>query len=294
MKDSFIDESLREHFADLLFKVKIRHQEHAYIGVLFEHKSDVDHWTAFQVLRYMMRVWDYQLHQFKQLYPILPIVVYHGVERWTVTTHFQDLFNLPDVLRPYVPTYQYWLSDLSTYNTTELQGQAELQAALLILKYVFTPELRSWLPKVFALWEAMQGQFHALGYLEAVIRYIIAVSNTVNAEEVRLALEATVTEGGALMNTIAQEWLLQGERRGEKRGLQQGVRQGLQQGVRQDLLIGMRLTLKLKFGLDNATQLMTEISQIEDTALLQRVYDGIESADTPEELRCLYHELPSE
>ncbi len=137
----------------------------------------------------------------------------------------------------------------------------------------------------------MHEQPTALNYLEAILRYVIAASETLSAAEVRQALEQNVPEGGALMNTIAQELLLQGERRGMEQGLQQGLEQGLQQGEargeRRGLLSGIQVALKLKFGAPGVA-LMPEIAHIEDVALLQVVQDSIELVQTLEELRRLY------
>ncbi|MFM7583438.1 MAG: hypothetical protein ACKO9F_12080 [Caldilinea sp.] len=54
-----------------------------------------------------------------------------------------------------------------------------------------------------------------------------------------------------------------------------------------DLLAGIRLGLKLKFGLAGAA-LMPEVAQIEDVALLQTIGDAIELAATPDEVRQVY------
>ncbi len=286
-----MDETLHEHFTDLLYEVALREHGAMFIGVLFEHKSYLDKLTALQVLRYMVRVWDYGLRQQAQLLPILPIVIYHGPETWTVTTHFQGLFELPAALRPYMPEYQYWLCDLSAYSDAEVKGSVTLQVGWLLMKHIFTPALRERLPEVLALWYTIHEQPHAMGYLEAMLRYVMAAGETVSAAEVRQALAQTAPEGGALMNTIAQELLSQGEHR----GLQQGLRQGLQQGevrgerrgLRQGLLSGIRVALKLKFGLEGVA-LIPEIAQIEDVTLLQVIQDGIELVSTLPELRGLY------
>lgn len=284
LKDVFVDDALREHFADLLYEVGVQGRGNIYVSILFEHKSYADSLTALQVLRYMVQVWDYSLRQRGRLWPILPVVVYHGATRWTVAAGFQALFDeIPVALCPYVPEYQYLLRDLSEYSDAELKGSAELGVGLLLLKHIFQPDLRARLPEVLALWYTMHEQEHALGYLEAILRYVTAAGEGISVADVQLALAQVAPEGGALMGTIAQEWVLQGE----QQGLQQGLQQGKQQGLRQGLLSGIRLALKLKFGVEGVA-LMPEIYQIEDVALLQVVQDGLELVDTLAALRRLY------
>ena len=286
VKDSFVDESLQEQFSDLLYEVGLRDSGSAYVCVLFEHKSYVDPLVALQVLRYMVRVWDYGLRQRARLWPVIPVVVYHGAARWSVATNFQALFDLPAALRPYVPEYHYCLSDLSAYSDEEIKRTAELGIGLLILKHIFLPDLRARLPEVVALWYTTHHQGHALGYLEAIIRYVTAVAEGISVEDVQEAIARAMPEGGVLMGTIAQEWMA----RGEQRGLQQGLQQGEQRGLQQGLLSGIRVALKLKYG-PAGSVLLPEIYQIKDVALLQAVQDWIEVANTPEELRRLYQPL---
>ena len=152
VKDSFVDESLQEHFSDLLYEVGLRDSGSAYVCVLFEHKSYVDPLVALQVLRYMVRVWDYSLRQRARLWPIIPVVVYHGAEHWSVAPDFQALFDLPAALKPYVPDFQYALYDLSAYSDAEIARTAVLGVGLLVLKHIYRPDLRARLPEVVALW----------------------------------------------------------------------------------------------------------------------------------------------
>jgi predicted transposase/invertase (TIGR01784 family) len=111
VKDSFIDETLQEHFSDLVYEVALRNYGSALICVLFEHKSYVDSMTALQVLRYMVHGWEYSLRQRGRLLPVIPVVVYHGAAPWTVATNFQALFELPAAVGAYVPEFEYLLAD---------------------------------------------------------------------------------------------------------------------------------------------------------------------------------------
>jgi hypothetical protein len=107
VKDSFIDETLQAHFSDLVYEVALRHADSALVCVLFEHKSYVDSMTPLQVLRYMVHGWEYSVRQRNRLWPVIPVVVYHGAAPWIVATNFQGLFELPEALSVYVPEFHY-------------------------------------------------------------------------------------------------------------------------------------------------------------------------------------------
>ena len=48
-KDSYIDKEMFEHFSDILYSVKLSGKQ-AFIYLLFEHKSTIDHWTGLAAL----------------------------------------------------------------------------------------------------------------------------------------------------------------------------------------------------------------------------------------------------
>jgi predicted transposase YdaD len=67
-KDSFIDKELSEYFADLLYRVNFKNKSNSlgYIYMLLEHKSYQDSFTDFQLLKYMVQIWDNLLKQKKK------------------------------------------------------------------------------------------------------------------------------------------------------------------------------------------------------------------------------------
>ena len=89
---SFVDEDLRRSYSDLNYAVPLRdalqidESSRAYIYILVEHKSQSDEFTVFQLLRYMVRIWQRELEAAKyqsgfRLPPIVPLVLHHGRTR---------------------------------------------------------------------------------------------------------------------------------------------------------------------------------------------------------------------
>jgi predicted transposase/invertase (TIGR01784 family) len=137
VKDSFVDPNLREHFTDLLYQTRLQDGQDAYVYVLFEHKSHPEPLVAFQLLRYLVRIWEQVLKQgpVSHLPPIVPVVVYHGVETWRIDRRFRGLFVDRPALMEYIPDFRYQLCDLSDYSDEEIAGEVLLQVTLLVLKW---------------------------------------------------------------------------------------------------------------------------------------------------------------
>ena len=276
VKDSFVDSELHEHFSDLLCEVSLRGGGGAYVVVLFEHKSYPEPLIALQLLRYMVQVWDYSLRQQAKLWPILPVVVYHGQATWRVPLNLQAVLEVPEALRAFVPEYRYWLCDLSRYDDADLKGAVDLRVMLLALKHIFSADLRERLPEMAELWQDLAKQRTGLEYLETIWRYLATATDRVTEADLRQAVEAAFPQvGGGIMSTIADKWI------------EQGMQQGIQQGMRQGLSAGIKLGLKLRFG-GEALRLLPEIYKIEDVDVLQAVQDGIDTVTTLDELRRIY------
>lgn len=285
-KGSFVDPELQEYFSDLLYRVQLKDGESAYVYLLFEHKSYPEPLIAFQLLRYLLRIWEQDLRHSgrRQLVPIIPLVVYHGRAQWNVALNLGALFAGPEALRLYLPEFQYQLCDVTAYSEAELKGAVLLRVTLLVLKYVFSEEMADRLSDIMTLLSALTDRETALEYLETLLRYLSAAAGTITEQDVREAVTTAFSEtGGATMTTIAEKWVEQGR----QEGLQEGLQQGRQEGAREGLLAGIELGLELKFG-SEGVRLLPEIRKIEDVDVLQAIHEGLKTVDTPDELRRIY------
>jgi predicted transposase/invertase (TIGR01784 family) len=149
--ESFVDEQLREHLTDLLYRIPLVSGEEAFVYLLFEHKSYPDRGVALQLLRYMVQIWDQRQRATVTPAPIIPLVVYHGRTPWTIDPTFGALFAVAEPLRPYLPEFRYQLVDLSRLSDEQIQGQIWTRIFQLILKYTFDPRLGERLPAILGL-----------------------------------------------------------------------------------------------------------------------------------------------
>jgi predicted transposase YdaD len=93
-KDSFINEELQEVFSDMLFRVNINKRE-GYIYFLFEHKSYTSKNISFQLLKYMLEIWEAKVKKedTNELPVVIPLVIYHGKDKWNIKTSLGEMIK---------------------------------------------------------------------------------------------------------------------------------------------------------------------------------------------------------
>jgi predicted transposase/invertase (TIGR01784 family) len=281
VSETFVDEHLRSYHSDMVFTVRLTDNRPAVVYVLFEHKSYPDARVAFQLLRYMVRIWERWPKQSGALQPIIPLVVYHGQWEWRTALNLAGMYDGPDDLQSYFPDFRYWLVDLGQYSDAEIRGEAMLRLALLAMKHIRDQQALEQVPEIFDLMEKLAVTESTAEFVATVLRYFITGSDTITEADLRQTMEKHWPEGVVVMSTIAERWLEQ--------GMQKGLSQGLSQGRREGLLDAIQLGLRLRFGSDGM-RLMPEIFGIQDLAILRTIYGSIETAKTPDELRLLYAE----
>ena len=116
---SHVPEELQETVSDVVYSCKFKGTA-IKICFLFEHKSYPVPYPHLQLLRYLLNCWEKDLAQKQPLRPVVPIILYHGKERWE-TKQLSDYFGLPDnTLLPYFPNFEYILTDLSKFSDEDI------------------------------------------------------------------------------------------------------------------------------------------------------------------------------
>ncbi len=267
-KDSFVDQDLREHFSDLLFRVQLRDGNDANVYLLLEHKSNPDFQVAFQLLRYMVRIWERaQQDNVKPLPPIIPIVVYHGREKWRVPENFVGLFEGPEGLKSYWPNFGYELQDLSQYDKTDIRGNSLLKTTLLTLMKSFDPALPDYLVDILIPLAELADKNLAVEFLQVVV-YYVSTTQKITAKKVSNAIDqAFKDDGGSIMSGFVEELIEQGK----KEGLQEGQQQGLRNAIL-DLLL-------LRFDAASIS-ISDQVGEITDLGILKKLNRQAATAET--------------
>ena len=281
---SFVDTELQEHFSDLLYSITVQDNSIAYVYLLLEHKSRFDPLTPFQLLRYIIRIWERAIQTNEPIVPIIPLVVYHGQGRWQASTNFANLYTGPEELRQYWPSFHYNLLDLARYSDDEIRGMALAQAAMLVMKHIFTPSLRIHLADILKLLVDLEDKQTVAEHFLTVLRYVAASARHLAEDDIIIAVKKALPEsGGDIMQTVAEKWFEQGLERGFGQGLEQGLEQGLVQGLTQGKIQSLREMivelLDIRFGTVSEEISMT-IASIVDPYRLRRLHHLAATAES--------------
>jgi predicted transposase/invertase (TIGR01784 family) len=135
---SFIDHHLSEHFSDLVWNATYKTETPIKIAFLFEHKSYVVAHPHFQLLRYLLEHWITQEKKKEKPTVVIPIILYHGKEEWKLRSLFDYFEGLDDVLKAFIPNFEYHLTDLKNYNDDELlaMGIGKLLNIFLAMRHI--------------------------------------------------------------------------------------------------------------------------------------------------------------
>ncbi len=289
-KDSFVDETLREHFSDLLYEVDFKAEQSGFVCLLFEHKSYPQTDVAFQLFRYIARVLvESAKNGTRFLSPVIPIVLYHGTDKWNVPLNFASLYTGPEFLKEHLLDFSYHLCDLSTYSDTEIRGESIVAATLLLLKHIHSRDLPDRLPDYFVLLRAATEQ-SALAFLRTVLQYIGTATQGVTKDHFRRAVKAALPEAGEIpMNRLIEDFVDEFMAAREPELIRQGMEQGILQGMEQGMMEGRhreassltirQLTRKFRALDDPTRERVRELSLDDLEALGEALLDFTSCAD---------------
>ena len=161
----------------------------------------------------------------KDLPVVFPITLFQGPKKWTAALHVLDFLKVPEALKPYVPSFEYHLVDLSGMRDDQIKGTLFLRVFLMIMKHIDSTELSHLLATViWPLFEKLFEEGSGLRYLEEVLYYLFKASSHLNEEEVVQQVQTLLSYEDAheVIMTIAEQLKQKGLLKGRQEGRQEG------------------------------------------------------------------------
>ncbi len=230
-ESSHVDKELKEYFSDLLFRVQIANEE-SYIYLLFEHKSYRDKLVIFQVLKYMVNIWESKIDAKLDVESkgnvripiVLPLVVYHNQAKWTVKKSLGELMpnyeELPESLKRYIPNFEYLLYDLSkvTRESAKLQMEHFISIRMLTrARYASIEEIGTILSEGLIALKDAEEKGSIPNYLFQCIKYLYSARDDISVAEMHELGMKISAEGGNVMMSLADKLIQEGIDEGVER-----------------------------------------------------------------------------
>ncbi len=223
VEGSVIDGEGSKTQSDALFRLCLRDGGDAIVYALLEHKSQDDHRTPLQLIRYVLKIWGKELDDGavpdSSLPPVIPIVFFHGREPWTVPCSIQDLIRAPEGLEHLARSFgRYVVHDLGQIAPRELSRSAEVRAALLALAHAFRENVSD--AEADLLVAAVAETEFGLYMLTYIIEQVSLPPERIEAALRRAGTDPETVE--EVMGTAAQIWMEQGRTEGKAAGIAEG------------------------------------------------------------------------
>ncbi len=209
---NYVSNRFKESFSDAVVKTKIKTTDEkakeldADIYILLEHKCYRDVAIFIQLLRYMYLMWQKDMDEKKPLRLIIPVVFYHGKEKWNIPRSFIEQFNVSDEIKKFLLNYRYILFDTRDWDfrdkrNEELKDNVFLLTALALMKSVGNEEFEP-VREIFKFW-------HEKGFTrekDKILFFLMYISETkdIDPDRLKKILEDTKIRGGDIMPTLAQ------------------------------------------------------------------------------------------
>jgi len=266
---SFISNELKSSQSDLLFKVLTKDCNAVFIYFLLEHKSFVDRWVMLQLLEYIIQICDEQRAINKQkrkeirakniknekpenegidteyLYPIIPVVFYHGKTEWNLNKDFSELFHKGYIYKKYLPDYTFELINTANYSDDQFKGNVILRVSLMAMKHFFMDDFDTKIPELLCLLADLVEQIDSeIGFLEVLLRYLSANKKHNKKWLQRNLKRAFKDKGGNVMTSIADIWIEEGIEKGKREGKKEGERLAAKKLIAKQMAKKFNINLK--------------------------------------------------
>lgn len=158
-----------------------------------------------------------------------------------------------------------------------IQGEVVTRLFVLVLKHIFERGLGGHLDEILAMAAEVMRQPSGMEMVVALLRYLGRSAIQLDKQEVaRKLVDLLPKEGGVLMQTMAEEWIAEGQEKGRKEGLQEGQEKGRKEGRQETLRVTILRILHRRFSPNDLLfqQVEQQLSQLHDESVLNGLVDS--------------------
>jgi len=240
--NTYILPDFKNYFSDMVIKTTIKEQP-ADIYFLLEHKSTPPKANELflQILSYIFAMFQEDHKNKKDFRIVLPLVFYHGVQKWNIPTEFKELFKVDAIFKDNILNFNYTLYDTANLNLETgdyLDYNLKLKSSLIALKSAFDKkDLNSALRVLDNLYQI--GAFNHLTDFEPFIIYLIYTKNITKEKFIQL-VQSKNKKGGEIMLTFEAYFTEKGIEKGIQKGRREGRQEGKREGIKEEKISSVK------------------------------------------------------
>jgi len=232
-KDHYVSDEFKERYSDITYTAKIRGKD-AYFYFLFEHKSYNDKSALFQIYQYRNCIWDNYRNQNPKatILPIvIPVLFYHGREKWRYGTEFGNMFQDIPELKKYITNFTVELVDMSRIPDQKIQGCLLTQLCFLAVKYIKRPDfLEKGFPELIRIINSFPER-NKVKRLHYILQYLFYNIDEKKHDDITEKVKQDLDIGGEEMRTIADKLLDEGRSEGIEQGCEKTAVNMIKKGM---------------------------------------------------------------
>lgn len=238
--DSFLDEQLKAHYTDVLYKIPLQGtDESIVVFILVEHKTTSERWTMFQVLRYVVQIWQREFNAAKEkerfadylLPPVLPIIVYHGEKKFNAAIRLGKLIRPIGGFEKYMLDFEGMLVDLTQIDENGLPEDLELYCVLAVMQAVFREDVAD---RMLRIYRKLRPKFHDGFYRDRwtnLFYYLLTSSKYLTQKKFDEAkTQMSDTDENLTISPWLAETIFNAQAEGEAKGWAEGKTEGKTEG----------------------------------------------------------------
>ena len=224
---SYITPELSESYSDIVWRCQyVDKQESAHICFVFEHKSYIPDFVRIQIGDYKQGAYNKQLKSGQPLSLVLPIIVYHGVEKWSDKPFTQYFGDIDAAFHPFIDAHEYYLTDLQDYSDEMIKAfnMIFLGRTFLALKHFAEKEyIKGHFAELLFLGYENNNSKNDIDFVRLFYVYLSRISGGISVEELDIQAEKIENNQNKEIMENYIDILLE---RGEKRGIEKGIEKG--------------------------------------------------------------------
>ena len=229
---SFVDGSLDEYFADLVYECPSRSPDGVEtslrVALLFEHKSYTVRYPHFQLLRYLLNGWEADQKEGLPPRLFVPIIIFHGEDNWKVEPMKSYFPGIQAAQEEFIPDFNYLFYDLSALPDEVITNFSNRFLALsaLLLKYSREKEyVRTIGAQLAELLRAVEAEDP--NFLRSVVVYLYKTQPRAGSSQLANFLRNVSTQTNPNIMTVYDSILEEGELKGELKSKLEIIREML-------------------------------------------------------------------